>query len=201
MSDGADEVLAFWFGELSEDGTARGEVAARWWKKDDAFDDEIRARFGDTLARAERGELDAWAGSPRGRVALVIVLDQFSRNLHRGSPRAFANDARALALAREGVARAEHEALAPLHAYFLIMPFMHAEDREAQARCVALFRALADAAPNEALRATFANGADFAERHRVIVDRFGRFPHRNEVLGRASTPEELAFLKEPGSSF
>ncbi len=201
MTVGPDDVLAFWFGELNEDGTAKPEVAARWWKKDDAIDEAIRARFGETHASAARGELDGWAATPRGRVALVIVLDQFSRNLHRGSPDAFANDDKALALAREGVERGEHRTLPPLHAYFLVMPFMHAEDRDAQARCVELFRELADVAPNEALEESFANGVDFAERHRVIVDRFGRFPHRNDVLGRESTDEEREFLTQPGSSF
>lgn len=196
-----DEVLSFWFGEPTDDGMARPEVQQRWWKKDAAFDASIQARFGATFERAVRGELQDWADSPRGRVALVIVLDQFSRNLGRGSGEAFANDPAALRLASAAVERGELDELPPLHAYFLLMPFMHAEDVEAQRRCVELFRERAARAPNEALRRLFEGGADFAERHRVIVERFGRFPHRNALLGRASSPEEEAFLKEPGSSF
>jgi uncharacterized protein (DUF924 family) len=196
-----EEVIAFWLGELRADGTADPEIAARWWVKDPAFDALLEARFGQTLRDAERGAHDAWASTPQGRVALVIVLDQLSRNLRRGSPDAFANDAKALALADAGVAANEHRALPPMHAYFLLMPFMHAEDVEVQGRGVALFRELADRASSDALRATLESAWDYAERHRVIVERFGRFPHRNAVLGRESTAEELAFLKEPGSSF
>lgn len=197
----AQDVLDFWFGELSDDGTAAPSIAARWFTKDPAFDAALRERFGETLARAERGELDALASSPEGRVALVIVLDQLSRNLYRGEGRAFSNDARALALAEEGVAAGELDLLAPMHAYFLLMPFMHAEDVDAQRRSVELFRRLAERAGSGPLRQMLDVAVDYAERHRVIVERFGRFPHRNAALGRESTPEELEFLTQPGSSF
>jgi uncharacterized protein (DUF924 family) len=196
-----DAILDFWFGPIAADGTASKEHAARWWKKDAAFDAELRERFGDVHAQASRGELDHWAATPRGRVALVIVLDQLSRNLNRGSGEAFANDARALALTEEAAGSGELDALAPLHAYFLLMPFMHAEDVGAQRRGVALFRELAARAPSQALRPMLEGAVEYAERHRVIVERFGRFPHRNEALGRESTDEEREFLTQPGSSF
>jgi uncharacterized protein (DUF924 family) len=195
------DVIDFWFGTLREDGTADPDVVARWWKKDPAFDASIRERFGEAVDAAARGDLDAWAATPEGRVALIILLDQFSRNVHRGSPRAFAGDGRALALAIGGRELGDLETLPPMHAYFLAMPFMHAEDLGAQEACVEAMKGLAARAPNDTLRKTFAGGADFAERHRVIVERFGRFPHRNAILGRPSTREEEAFLAEPFSSF
>lgn len=196
-----DEVLRFWFGELSADGTVAPDVAARWWTKDPDFDALLERGFGDELRAAERGERDAWASEPRGRLALVILLDQLSRNLYRGSACAFANDARALTVAEEGVAAGEHRALPPMLAYFLLMPFMHSEEHGVQERGVALFRELAGRAGAGPLRGMLDGAVDYAERHRVIVERFGRFPHRNAVLGRESTAEELEFLKQPGSSF
>lgn len=195
------DVLDFWFGILRADGTAEESVAARWWKKDKAFDDEVRARFGPSIEAASRGELDGWADAAEGRVALVILLDQMSRNIHRGTARAFENDPRALGVATRGRKLGDLEALPPMHAYFLAMPFMHAEDLASQDVCIAAMKALEARAPSDALRRTFAAGADFAVRHRVIVERFGHFPHRNDALGRMSTEAERAFLKEPGSGF
>jgi uncharacterized protein (DUF924 family) len=196
-----DDVLEFWFGWLFEDGSVPEETSARWWTKDPAFDASIRERFGEVLEAAARGELDAWKETPSGVVALVVVLDQLSRNAYRDTPRAFANDARALALAEQADARGDFDTLPPMQAYFLAMPFMHAESLAAQERCILLFRKLATRAVSEKVKKTLEGGADFAERHRVIVERFGRFPHRNAILGRESTAEELAFLQQPGSSF
>lgn len=196
-----DDVLEFWFGRLLDDGSVPEERSFRWWTKDQAFDASIRERFGEVLEAASRGELDAWKATPSGVVALVVVLDQLSRNAYRDTPRAFANDARALALAEQADARGDFDALPPMQAYFLAMPFMHAESLEARERCIALFRRLAARATSEKVKKMLEGGADFAERHRVIVERFGRFPHRNAILGRQSTPEELAFLEQPGSSF
>lgn len=174
-----DEVLAFWLAD-----------PARWWTKDPAFDAEVRDRFGAVHAAIERREHEAWLETPRGAEAYVIALDQFSRNMFRDTPRMFASDAQALAAARTAVARGFDQALPPTERTWLYMPFMHSEDLADQDHCVALFQGVA--AP-ENLR--------FAEAHRDIIRRFGRFPHRNAILGRASTPEELAFLREPGSSF
>lgn len=173
-----EDVLTFWFADPD-----------RAWRKDPAFDEEIRRRFGDLHAAVVRGEHEAWRTTPRGALAYVIVLDQFSRNLYRGDPRAFAADAQARAAAAEAVAAGHDQALTTAERGFLYMPFMHSEALADQDRAVALFRPLGGAS------------LEFAERHRDIVARFGRFPHRNAVLGRASTPEEAAFLTQPGSSF
>lgn len=191
-----EEVLGFWLGPLDASGRASKEQAARWFTRDPAFDQEIRERFGALYEEILRGEHQGWLGTPRGRVAYVIVLDQLSRNMFRGSGRMYDGDARALEVAREGVEGGDDRQLAYAERSFLYMPFMHAEDLEAQERCVELFRALEGAASAEKGSAT-----DYAVQHLDIVRRFGRFPHRNALLGRESTPEELAFLEQPGSSF
>ena len=177
----AEDVLDFWLIDCSEDD---------WFKKSDAFDAKLRDRFGATLAAAAEGRLDDWADTPDGRLALILLLDQMSRNLFRDDPRAFANDPAALALARRAIAEGDHVGVSRDRRLFLYLPFEHSESRADQEMCMALFTALGD---DELL--------DFARRHMEIVDRFGRFPHRNETLGRESTAEEIAFLKEPGSSF
>ena len=188
MSAGPGEVLGFWFGAPT--GAARPE----WFRKDPDFDAQVRARFAALHAQAAAGGLEAWAGEPASALALVVVLDQFSRNLHRGDARAFAQDARALALARGAVDRGWDRGKLPVERQFLYLPFEHAEDPAIQDRSVALFAGL------EAFEAT-RGLTEWAEKHRAIIRRFGRFPHRNAALGRASTAEELAFLREPGSGF
>jgi uncharacterized protein (DUF924 family) len=192
----ADEVLAFWFGDLDERGRADEAHTRRWYMKDATFDAEIARRFGALHGAVARGERDDWLATPRGRLAAVIVLDQFSRNMFRGSKEAFASDARAAAIALEGIERGEDRQLAAAERSFLYMPLMHAEDLALQERCVALFRSWCDEAPDEA-----AQSLRYAEQHRDIVARFGRFPHRNATLGRDTTPEEATFLTQPGSSF
>lgn len=195
------DVLDFWFGPLGPDGLPDQAHVRRWFTKDAAFDAAIRERFGAALDAAARGELDGWAGTTEGRVALVILLDQLSRNAFRDTPRAFGGDARALALVEEARKLGLFETIEPIHAYFLAMPFMHAEDVEAQRACVALFEGLRERARAEDVRQLMEAGVDYARRHLVIVERFGRFPHRNRILGRESTAEELEFLTQPGSSF
>lgn len=187
MTEAYEEVLDYWFGPGD---TVSDEVRQRWFKKSEATDRDIRERFGDAVARAGRGELDEWAATPRGRLALVILLDQFTRNIHRERPEAFACDAKAQRLVSEGLGRGDDRELSAAQRAFLYMPLMHAEDFELQNRGVALFEA--------AGQGSF---ADYARRHRDIIERFGRFPHRNAVLGRESTTEELEFLREPGSFF
>jgi len=187
----ADAVLDFWFGApgSSEFGSAR----KAWFSKDAAFDAAIRDRFGALIERALRGELDDWGGAPRSAIAQVLVLDQFTRNAFRDTPRAFAGDARALATAEAAIAQTFDASLALLERWFLYMPFQHSESRDTQTRSLELFAALArDGLPDP---------LQWAQRHHDIVARFGRFPHRNGILGRASTPEEEAFLREPGSRF
>lgn len=191
----ATSVLDFWFGPLDASGEASAEKRAQWWKKSDAFDGEIRSRFGALHASVNAGEHEAWCQTARGRLAYVIVLDQFSRNMFRGTPASFASDARALAAAKEGLARGHDRELVRAERSFLYMPYMHAEDLAAQDECVALFRALDEEAGGDG------SNVKFAIAHRDIVARFGRFPHRNAILGRASTPEEEEFLTQPGSSF
>jgi uncharacterized protein (DUF924 family) len=186
------DVHAFWFGP---DAVWRAPPArAEWFRKDAAFDAAIRERFLGTWARAARGELDAWREEPRGMVALIVVADQFPRNMFRGEARAFATDALALALARDALERAVDRTVWPQERLFLYLPFEHAESLPDQDRSVALFGALAGETGRPDL-------LEYARRHRDIVARFGRFPHRNAALGRASTAEEARFLLEPGSGF
>jgi uncharacterized protein (DUF924 family) len=193
-----DEILEFWLGPLDARGQADAAHLARWWKKDPAVDAEIRRRFGPAVDDAIAGRRPIPTDDARGILAEVILLDQFSRNVYRDDPRAFAGDARALASVRAALGRALDADL-PYHArYFLYMPLMHAEDRAVQAEAVARFTALGGDAPDPRAGA---QALDFARRHRDIVERFGRFPHRNAILGRPSTAEEVAFLAGPGSSF
>ena len=177
----SDEIIEFWFEETDPEA---------WWTPDPAFDELIRRRFGTLHARAACGELYGWRTTPRGRLAEIIVLDQFSRNLFRGSARAFAQDLAALALAQEAVSAGAHLELEPVQCIFLLLPYMHSESREIHVEAERLYREF-----------TPAENLDFELRHKAIVDRFGRYPHRNDALGRASTPEEIEFLKQPGSAF
>ncbi len=195
-------VLAFWFGDGDRDDASINEAKRPlWWGHAPETDAEITERFGDTLEAAGRGELDAWTKTPQGRLALVIVLDQFSRNIHRGTGKMYAHDERAVRLVREALAHGEDAALAFFEKLFLYMPLMHTETSDGQAHCVRLFEQLVADAPTAALRGIAENTLDYAVRHRDIVDRFGRFPHRNALLGRESTAEEEEFLEQPGSSF
>lgn len=196
----AEAVLAFWLGDVDEHGFSPAAKVQSWWKKDAAFDAELRKRFGALHEAVRSGACDDWLTSARGRLAYVIVLDQFSRNMFRDTPGAFASDARALEVAGEGIELGHDRELQGPARSFLYMPFMHAEDLMAQTRCVELFEAFAGELEGEHAK-SIGNNVDFAEKHRVIIERFGRFPHRNAILGRASTAEEDAFLKEPGSSF
>lgn len=159
----------------------------RWFTKDAAFDGALRVRFGEALAEARAGAFDHWGDTPDGAVGLVILLDQMSRNIHRGSPLAFAADPRALRLARQWIGRGFHHTLSAPRARWLIMPFEHAEDLDAQRRGVALFQTMG-----------LGDMAFWAQVHLDIIARFGRFPHRNAVLGRVSTPGETAFLRAGG---
>ena len=185
-------VLAFWFGSADA-------VDPRWFRRSDAFDQEIGGRFGAAVQDALAGRLDVWAARPEGALALILLLDQFTRNMHRGKPAAFAGDAQALGLARQLVDSGSHLRLPPLQRWFAYMPLEHAEDRAVQEQCVRLFEVLAaEAGPH---REALTGALDYARRHRDVVVRFGRFPHRNAILGRASSAEEAAYLLQPGSGF
>lgn len=192
----AHAILDFWFGEPGS--PEYGQASAYWFKRDDAFDAAIHERFGATLAAARRGECDDWESTPLGALALLIVLDQFSRNTCRGRPEAFAADAKALDVARRLVAvGADRDLPTPEHRVFAYLPFEHAESVDAQRESVRLFEAHA----RETGQTGKGSYVDYAHRHAAVIERFGRFPHRNAVLGRTSTDEEIAFLQQPGSSF
>ena len=176
-----DKVLNFWFKELQP---------KMWWIKDTALDEKIKRRFGTLHERIRQGECDSWRTSAKGALAEIIVLDQFSRNMFRGTPDSFVSDSLALALAQGAIERGYRSDLGEEENHFLIMPFMHSESKVIHQRALELFAELGN---ESALK--------FEKQHKAIIDRFGRYPHRNEILGRKSTPEELEFLTKPGSSF
>jgi uncharacterized protein (DUF924 family) len=176
-----EQVLTFWFEETSP---------KQWWAVDPDFDQAVHDRFGGLLRQAGQGELYGWRAQPRGRLAEVIVLDQFPRNIHRGTAQAFALDPMALALAQEAVARGDDRPLQPIERSFLLLPYMHSESALIHVEAERLYRANG-----------LAENYEFELKHKAIIDRFGRYPHRNAILGRPSTAEELAFLAQPGSSF
>jgi uncharacterized protein (DUF924 family) len=181
-----DDVLDFWF---AGDADAFRKL---WFEADTDFDAAC-AKFADALRDAKAGALDRWTDTPRGTLALVILLDQFSRNLHRGSPEAFAADAKAREIARSAVAQGIDQGLAPMERMFVYLPFEHSEDIADQDESVRLFATLRDALGEESMR--------YTEAHRDVIRRFGRFPHRNAALGRVSTPDELAYLAQPDAGF
>jgi uncharacterized protein (DUF924 family) len=188
----AGEVLDFWFGRKGE--PEYGQFRNEWFRKDPDFDARVTAQFIDLYEEAAAGNLDSWRDDPESCLALVIVLDQFPRNMFRGDGRTHAEDDRALATSRYAVEHALDRELPAFQRMFLYMPYMHSESVEDQRRSVELFERLAgeEGAPNV---------VSYAVAHRDIVGRFGRFPHRNEILGRETTPEEAIFLTQEGSSF
>ena len=195
-----EQVLAFWFGPLDEQGRAAAAQSARWWKKDPAFDAEVRATFGPQHEAIVRGDCEHWLTTARGRLAYIVVLDQLSRNIFRGTAQAFSSDALAQEVAAEGVGLGMDRALAFDERSFFYMPFMHSEAVARQNRAVELFTAWRDELTGEP-HDRVAGLLRYAEQHRDIIQRFGRFPHRNLVLNRTCTGEEIEFLKQPGSSF
>lgn len=175
------EILRFWFEEVDH---------SKWWAKDDGFDKLIIERFSGIHAMAGRCELFGWRTDARGRLAEIIVLDQFSRNMFRDSPLSFAQDSLALALAQAAISARADKALSPIERSFLYMPFMHSESLKIHEVAMELFQ-------NNGIQSSL----DFEIRHKRIIERFGRYPHRNSVLGRESTADEIEFLKQPGSGF
>ena len=176
------DIIDFWFKEID---------SSLWFKKDKNFDQNVRSRFSSVLNLASRGELTPWRSSPEGALAEIIVLDQFSRNIYRDLPEAFAQDRLALKCALDAVAQGFDKKLKVGMRTFMYMPFMHTEDKEVHARAIELFSS--PDMPPESLK--------FELLHKKIIDQFGRYPHRNHILGRVSTPEELEFLKQPNSGF
>jgi len=190
---GPEEVLDFWFGRPGD--AHHLQTRPEWFRKDAAFDALIAQRFGDLIEAALRGELAGWAAQPRSALAEVLVLDQFPRNARRDSAGMFDGDARALAAARALVASGADRRLPGVMRQFAYLPFEHSERLADQIECLRLFAQLGRDEP------TLAGLLEWAQKHHDIVARFGRFPHRNAALGRASTPEEVEFLKQPGSGF
>jgi uncharacterized protein (DUF924 family) len=190
-------ILTFWFDELDEDGMCRREQQKLWYNPPNGTDEAIRERFGRGVETALAGALDHWAESSTGLVALVILLDQLTRNIYRGTPAAFSGDEKALALARAAVEAGRDRSLPAMHRVFLYTPFEHAEDLAAQQKGVQLFARLLEDVPPGA-RERIADFQRYMIAHRDVIEAFGRFPHRNTILGRASTPEELAHLETHG---
>lgn len=187
------QVLAFWFGADRNDRPTIDARMDRWFGSDPAFDAEIGRRFGDLVERASKGRLAGWATTARGRLALILLLDQFRRHIYRGRPEAFRRDAQALKLCVEGAMTGDYKTLDPFEQAFFFMPLQHAESLKVQERSVKIYAGLV-AGVSDTLKATFATFAQFAELHRDIVATYGRFPHRNRILGRADTPSEREFL-------
>lgn len=183
----ASEVLLFWFGETLE-------MRKAWFVKDPVFDAEVRSRFLSVYEQAAVDRLDTWMDSPESCLALIIVLDQFPRNMFRATPRSFATDPKALKIAKWAIARGFDQQLPPIQRFFFYLPLEHSENLDDQTQSVSLYEQLRDIPE-------LAETYDYAVRHRDVIERFGRFPHRNQILDRPSTPEEIEFLKQPGSSF
>lgn len=192
MPHRATDILSFWFG--SPNDRTFGKPQKAWFTKDLEFDQSIRSQFLGDYEKAARGELNPWKEAPYSCLALILLLDQFPRNLFRGFPQALATDAPALEIAQWAIAHQFDRGLLPLERWFIYLPFEHSEDLACQHQSIALFQQLESDADS-------AFAINYAIRHYQIIERFGRFPHRNAILGRESTPEEVAFLQEPGSSF
>jgi len=186
------EILDFWFGKPED--ADYGKIRKFWFTKNREFDQEVRSRFLSVYQQAAAGQLDEWQTSPESCLALIILLDQFPRNMFRSQPQAFATDPQALGIAQYAITQGFDQQLLPIQRWFIYMPFEHSENLGHQRQSVELFSTLKD-------DPDCASGIDYAHRHLKVIERFGRFPHRNQILGRESTPEEVEFLQQPGSSF
>lgn len=194
MTDIIEEIHDFWFGPLDDNGLCATERNTLWFGAGEQTDAICRHRFASSLQLALAGKLDTWAQTDRGLIALVVLLDQFSRNIHRGAPQAFAGDARALALSQDAIGSGRHLHLPAIHRMFLYLPLQHCEDLPTQEKSVALNQELAQFASDP----QFVGFARYAVAHRDVIARFGRFPHRNAILGRTSSTAELAYLEQHG---
>lgn len=194
-----ESLHAFWFGGNADDAAADRQ-STLWWGKSPVTDAEVAARFAPLVEAARAGTLNGWAGTPQGALALILLTDQLPRNIYRGSAAAFASDPIARAWTVAGLEQGLDRQLNPIERVFFYLPLEHAESMADQDRAVSLYtRLFQEAPPAQAER--YQNFLTFAQRHRRVIERFGRFPHRNAIIGRESTPEELSFLQEAGSSF
>jgi uncharacterized protein (DUF924 family) len=193
-------IRQFWFGDSADDRDTSRQQASLWWSKNEALDRQVRQRFEATLTAAADSQLDAWAATPDGLLALILLTDQFSRNMYRGQARAFAFDALALRWCRLGLEQQFDQALRPIERVFLYLPLEHSEQLADQEQAVLLFGRLLSGVPAER-QDIYSGYLDYARQHRNVIARFGRFPHRNAILKRPSTAAELEFLAGPRSSF
>ncbi|TDJ65027.1 MAG: DUF924 domain-containing protein [Proteobacteria bacterium] len=195
-----EEILSFWFGEIDADGLAKKEQAERWFRANAETDELIRERFASDLQKAIQGQLTSWEQYPRGRLALIVLLGQFSRNIYRGTAQAFAQDELALSLCLQGIDIGHDLALRPIERTFYYLPMEHPESLQIQDRCVQHYQQLV-ASVLPATTKKLQSSLDYAISHRDIIARFGRFPHRNKLLGRASTAAEREYLSQGGATF
>lgn len=196
----AEAILEFWFGTEQDDLAVIKQQGPLWFASNPKLDQTIRERFGPLVERASRGELEAWGDDARSRLALIILLDQFTRNIHRGTTQAFAADDLALRHCREGIAHGHDRVLRRVERPFLYMPLMHSESLDAQDEAIRVFEGLLGTAEGE-LKKAFETNLEFAHMHRTLIERFGRFPHRNVILDRANTPEEAEYLAGDAETF
>lgn len=187
-----DDILNFWFGQPNV--ADYGKQRAFWFTKNPEFDQKLQTQFISDYHQAAAGKLNSWKDTPHSCLALILLLDQFPRNIFRGTPQAFATDASALDAAQHAVMQGFDKTLLPVQRWFIYLPFEHSENLEHQRQCLELFATLSDDPES-------ASAIDYARRHYAVIERFGRFPHRNAILGRETTPEEAEFLMQPGSSF
>jgi len=195
-----ERILHFWFGTDTDEAAVAKAQASLWWGKKPEIDRQLADRFGPVVELASSGALDSWMETPRTALALILLTDQFPRNIYRGTARAFASDSLALATCLHGLEVGQDQQLRPLERVFFYLPLEHSETLADQERSVRLFSTLFQQTP-QAQMETFRGYLTYALRHRRVIERFGRFPHRNAALGRTSTEEEKRFLLEPGSSF
>ena len=194
MAADIEAIHEFWFGALDDGGMCAPDRHKLWFSASPETDQFCRERFGELVERAVAGELERWEASDRGLVALILLLDQFTRNIHRGTPAAFAGDERALDLAQQTIVAGHHQRFPAIHQVFLYMPLEHNENIDIQEECVTLFEELAEVTGNEQI----GKFCRYAVAHREVIEKFGRFPHRNAIQGRQSSPEELEFLDKHG---
>jgi uncharacterized protein (DUF924 family) len=194
MTKAIEAVHEFWFGPLNDAGLCSEAQNKLWFSKSDKTDRICRGRFSDSVEQAIAGELGHWADNDRGLIALVVLLDQLTRNLYRDTPQAFAGDSRALQLAQQAIASGRHLRLPAIHRVFLYLPLEHREDLAIQEQCLTLFELLRTSAGSKPIEGY----QRYAIAHRDVIKAFGRFPHRNRILGRASSPQELKYLAEHG---
>jgi uncharacterized protein (DUF924 family) len=194
LTEMINEILAFWFGALDDCGMSAPGQQALWFKSSPATDQACRERFGELVEQAIAGQLEHWSRTDKGLIALIILLDQMPRNIYRGTPGAFSGDEKALELAQATIVAGHHQRLPAIHQVFLLLPLEHSEDLDIQEECVELFSELADITGSEVI----AGFSRYAVAHRDVIAQFGRFPHRNAILGRDSSPQEQEYLATHG---